>query len=116
MKTEEIQPSPSIHLYLLPDPRCKEKKSPSHHTFPLRHYLVRAMGKGAMNTHACVCIYAWGTEGVLRNTEESVHETVEVGLGQLWADGKLRTQERADWYYSVSLKCLRHRDKHMAIV
>lgn len=66
--------------------------------------------------HVCVCTYAWGTEGVLRNTEESVHETVEVGLGQLWADGKLGTQGRADWYYSVSLKCLRHRDKHMAIV
>lgn len=46
----------------------------------------------------CMCTYVWG------NTEESVHETVEVGLGQLWADGKLRTQGTADWYYSVNLR------------
>lgn len=54
--------------------------------------------------HACVCTYMWGTEGVLRNVEESVHETVEVGLGQLWADGKLGTLGRAGWYSSVSLR------------
>lgn len=57
-----------------------------------------------MSMHACVCMYMWGTEGVLRNVEESVHETVEVGLGQLWADGKLGTQGRAGWYSSVSLR------------
>lgn len=32
----------------------------------------------------CMCTYVWGTEGVLKNTEESAHETVEVGLSQLW--------------------------------
>lgn len=65
--------------------------------------------------HACVCTYVWGTEGVLRNIEESVHETVEVGLGQLWADGKLGTQGRAGWYSSVSLR-QSQTPRHMTIL